>query len=170
MKRIFVILLTLVLLLGICPMSALAETGGSGNVDGGGGGMGQGTSQNSWTPGMEGVRITVVDAESGQPVSTPFDLSSNTPSIKIHFGKVSKIQYVNGASISPNTSGYTCKKPDIALPRIISTGSYSASIEAIKKYFCSEYAVKTGGAADRNRIRGTDWRTVQAVFGANRLF
>ena len=37
MKRIFVILLTLVLLLGICPMSALAETGGSGNVDGGGG-------------------------------------------------------------------------------------------------------------------------------------
>ena len=80
MKRIFVILLTLVLLLGICPMSALAETGGSGNVDGGGGGMGQGTSQNSWTPGMEGVRITVVDAESGQPVSTPFDLSSNTPS------------------------------------------------------------------------------------------
>ena len=46
MKRIFVILLTLVLLLGICPMSALAETGGSGNVDGGGGDMGQGTSQN----------------------------------------------------------------------------------------------------------------------------
>ena len=32
MKRIFVILLTFVLLLGICPMSALAETGGSGNV------------------------------------------------------------------------------------------------------------------------------------------
>lgn len=28
------------------------------------------------------------------------------------------------------------------MPRIISTGSYSASIEAIKKYFCSEYAVK----------------------------
>lgn len=142
MKRIFVTLLTVVLLLGICPMSALADTGGSGNVDGGGGGMGQGTSQNSWTPGMEGVRITVVDAESGQPVSTPFDLSSNTPSIKIHFGKVSKIQYANGASISPSTSGYTCKKPDIALPRIISTGSYSANIEAIKKYFCSEYAVK----------------------------
>ena len=51
MKRIFVILLTFVLLLGICPMSALAETGGSGNVDGGGGDMGQGTSQNSWNPG-----------------------------------------------------------------------------------------------------------------------
>ena len=103
MKRIFIILLTLVLLLGICPMSALAETGGSGNVDGGGGDMGQGTSQNSWNPGMDGVRITVVDAESGQPVSSSFDLTNKTPSIKIHFGKVSKIQYANGASISPTT-------------------------------------------------------------------
>ena len=28
------------------------------------------------------------------------------------------------------------------MPRIISSGSQSASIEAIKKYFCSEYAVK----------------------------
>ena len=28
------------------------------------------------------------------------------------------------------------------MPRIISTGSTKASIEAIKKYFCSEYAVE----------------------------
>lgn len=90
MKRIFVMLLTVVLLLGICPMSALADTGGSGNVDGGGGGMGQGTSQNSWTPGMEGVRITVVDAESGQPVSSSFDLTNKTPSIKIHLQRCTK--------------------------------------------------------------------------------
>ena len=71
LKRIFAFFLSLLLILGICPMSALADTGGSGNVDGGGGSMGQGTSQNSWNPGMDGVRITVVDAESGQPVSTP---------------------------------------------------------------------------------------------------
>ena len=142
MKRIFVILLTLVLLLGICPMSALAETGGSGNVDGGGGDMGQGTSQNSWNPGMDGVRITVVDAESGQPVSSSFDLTNKTPSIKIHFGKVSKIQYANGASISPNTGNYDYYTPATPMPRIVSSGSQKASIEAIKKYFCSEYAVK----------------------------
>ena len=111
-------------------------------VDGGGGSMGQGTSQNSWNPGMDGVRITVVDAESGQPVSTPFDLTNKNPTIKIHFGKVSKIQYTNGSGISPNTTPYTCKKPDVAMPRIISTGSTKASIEAIKKYFCSEYAVE----------------------------
>ena len=109
MKRIFAFFLSLLLILGICPMSALADTGGSGNVDGGGGSMGQGTSQNSWNPGMDGVRITVVNAESGQPVSTPFDLTNKNPTIKIHFGKVSKIQYTNGSSISPNTTPYTCK-------------------------------------------------------------
>lgn len=56
MKRIFAFFLSLLLILGICPMSALADTGGSGNVDGGGGSMGQGTSQNSWNPGMDGSK------------------------------------------------------------------------------------------------------------------
>ena len=142
MKRIFAFFLSLMLILGICPMSALADTGGSGNVDGGGGNMGQGTSQNSWNPGMDGVRITVVDAESGQPVSTPFDLTNKKPTIKIHFGKVSKIQYTRGAGISPTTGNYDYYTPAQAMPRIISTGSSKANIEAIKKYFCSEYAVE----------------------------
>lgn len=62
----------------------------------------RGTSQNSWNPGMDGVRITVVDAESGQPVSTPFDLTNKNPTIKIHFGKISKIQYSRGTGISPH--------------------------------------------------------------------
>ena len=104
--------------------------------------MGQGTSQNSWNPGMDGVRITVVDAESGQPVSTPFDLTNKKPTIKIHFGKVSKIQYTRGAGISPTTGNYDYYTPAQAMPRIISTGSSKANIEAIKKYFCSEYAVE----------------------------
>lgn len=63
LKRIFAFFLSLLLILGICPMSALADTGGSGNVDGGGGSMGQGTSQNSWNPGMDGVRVTVIYSE-----------------------------------------------------------------------------------------------------------
>ena len=111
-------------------------------VDGGGGSMGQGTSQNSWNPGMDGVRITVVDAESGQPVSTPFDLTNKNPTIKIHFGKISKIQYSRGTGISPTTGNYDYYTPAQAMPRIISSGSTKANIEAIKKYFCSEYAVE----------------------------
>ena len=122
MKRIFAFFLSFLLILGICPMSALADTGGSGNVDGGGGSMGQGTSQNSWNPGMDGVRITVVDAESGQPVSTPFDLTNKNPTIKIHFGKISKIQYSRGTGISPTTGNYDYYTPAQAMPYDNQTG------------------------------------------------
>jgi len=142
LKRIFTFLLSLLLILGICPMSALADTGGSGNVDGGGGNMGQGTSQNSWNPGMDGVRVTVVYSETQKPASASIDLTSKTPEIKIHFGKVSKIQYRDGSSISPTTSSYLYYNPAITMPRIISTGSSKASIEAIKKYFCDEIIVR----------------------------
>lgn len=142
MKRIFTFLLSLLLILGICPMSALADTGGSGNVDGGGGNMGQGTSQNSWNPGMDGVRVTVVYSETQKPASASIDLTSKTPEIKIRFGKVSKIQYRDGSSISPTTSSYLYYNPAITMPRIISTGSSKASIEAIKKYFCDEIIVR----------------------------
>ena len=142
MKRIFAFFLSILLTLGICPMSALADTGGSGNVDGGGGSMGQGTSQNSWNPGMDGVRVTVIYSETQKPASASIDLTSKTPAIKIHFGKVSKIQYRDGSYISPTTSSYAYYNPAITMPRIISTGSSKASIEAIKKYFCDEIIVR----------------------------
>ena len=142
MKRIFAFFLSLVLILGICPMSALADTGGSGNVDGGGGSMGQGTSQNSWNPGMDGVRVTVIYSETQKPASASIDLTNKTPAIKIHFGKVSKIQYRDGSSISPTTSSYVYYNPAITMPRIISSGGTKASIEAIKKYFCDEIIVR----------------------------
>ena len=142
LKRIFAFFLSFLLILGICPMSALADTGGSGNVDGGGGSMGQGTSQNSWNPGMDGVRVTVIYSETQKPASASIDLTSKTPAIKIHFGKVSKIQYRDGSSISPTTSSYVYYNPAITMPRIISTGSSKASIEAIKKYFCDEIIVR----------------------------
>ena len=142
MKRIFAFFLSILLILGICPMSALADTGGSGNVDGGGGSMGQGTLQNSWNPGMDGVGVTVIYSETQKPASASIDLTSKTPAIKIHFGKVSKIQYRDGSSISPTTSSYVYYNPAITMPRIISTGSSKASIEAIKKYFCDEIIVR----------------------------
>lgn len=140
MKRIFTFLMSVALLLSIFTSSAFA--GGNGNVDGGGGGMGQGSSQNSWVPGMDAARVTVIDVESGRPVTTPFDLSNKSPKIRIHFGKVCKIQYVKGAKLSPKTSTYICKRPSIPLPRIISSNSKKANIAEIKKYFCSEYTAK----------------------------
>jgi len=124
------------------PMNAFADTGGSGNIDGGGGGMGSGTSNNTWSGGNEGVRVTVVRASDHAVVTTPFDFTNKTPSAGMyHFGKVSKLQYSNGAALRPVQGGYTFKNPGQTMPRIISTNG-SNNIKALKKYFCSEYVVK----------------------------
>ena len=67
-----VFLLMIMLLSGT--LTAYAE--GSGNVDGGGGGLNQGTKAYNW-PGnsYQGVRVTVVDAESGGIVAGPMDFT-----------------------------------------------------------------------------------------------
>lgn len=138
MKRtLYPLLLSLFLVLST-GITVFAE--GDGNMIGGGGGMGNGTQTDVWRN-QDGVRVTVVTTE-GAVVSTPFDLTnSNISNGIIHFGKVCKLQYSAGTSLFPNGS-YSCSKPGIALPRIIGGGSSRASIEAIKRYFCSEYAAK----------------------------
>lgn len=138
MKRaLYPLLLSLFLVLST-GITVFAE--GDGNMIGGGGGMGNGTQTDVWRN-QDGVRVTVVTTE-GAVVSTPFDLTnSNISNEIIHFGKVCKLQYSAGTSLFPNGS-YSCSKPGIALPRIIGGGSSRASIEAIKRYFCSEYAAK----------------------------
>jgi len=110
-------------------------------MDSGGGGMGQGTSLNSWTPGHDGVRITVIDAESGSTASTPMDFSNLAPSGNVlYFGSVNKLQYQNGASLQLQSGGdYSCIKPVNAMPAIVSSTGRN-NIESIRRYFCSEYA------------------------------
>ena len=78
MKRILAILCCLTVILGMLPLTISAN--GNGNMDGGGGGMGQGTAQNKWSPGNDGVRITVVDADSGTAVSSPLDFANREQS------------------------------------------------------------------------------------------
>jgi hypothetical protein len=143
MKKLLLRVLPLFLIFClICPMTAFADTGGSGNIDGGGGGMGQGTNTNSWSSGNEGVRVTVVRASDHAAVTTPIDLSNKSPSSSIyHFGKVSKIQYNNGRNLQAVQGGYTTIKPPQAIPKVISTNG-SNNIDALKKYFCSEFLVQ----------------------------
>lgn len=102
MKRIWSILLTITVALTLlCPMTAYAATG-EGNIDGGGGNLGDATSHGSWNPGNEGVRVTIVRSDDHAVVSTPIDLTNRAPAASIyHFGKVSKLQYTNGAALSP---------------------------------------------------------------------
>ena len=114
---------------------------GDGNIDGGGGSFGTGSELNVWRNNQDGVRVTVVTT-GGSFVATPIDLSNcSIASTVLNFGKVSKLQYTAGSSLSINAS-YTYSKPAVALPRIISGSVNKASIAAIKRYFCSEYAAK----------------------------
>ena len=110
MRKILALFLSLALLLGTA-MPAFAATG-EGNIDGGGGNMGSGNSSSYWNPGMDGVRVTVINAESHAVVTTPVDLTNKTPSTGIiHFGKVCKLTYNGGASLSPVVGGYSYRNP-----------------------------------------------------------
>jgi len=125
------------------PASVFADGPGDGNVDGGGGGMGSGSSSSYWNSGHDGVRVTVIRDSGNVPVSVPIDLTNITPHTgMVHFGLASKIGYRNGSVLNPVVGDYQYKSPAIAIPRIISTSSVSASIETIKRYFCSEYAAR----------------------------
>lgn len=140
MKRLLALFLSLVLMLGaVVPAYAT----GDGNFDGGGGGMGSGTSTNYWNPGMDGVRISVVNVDSHAVVGNTIDWSNQNPSTNmIHFGKVSKLSYNSGRALSPVVGGYVCVRPAQSLPRIISTGDYPASIAAIRSYFTDEQVIR----------------------------
>jgi len=142
MKRQLSILLVLVLLVSLLlPVMAYAE--GEGNIDHGGGGMGNGTSENYWNSGDEGVRVTVVRASDRIAVTTPVDLTNKAqPGDIVHFGKVNKMQYNGGKALSVQMNGYTYNNPGKAMPRIISSGSGQASIEEIKSYFTDELVIR----------------------------
>src|SRR5688500_13331287 len=120
-KRISIFMALVLLLTLLTPLTAYAE--GEGNIDNGGGGMGNGSDENYWNGGDEAVRITVVRASDRIPVTTPIDFTNKTPpNTIIHFGKVSKMQYKNGANLSVKMNGYTYINPVQPMPRIISTG------------------------------------------------
>ena len=134
----------LLFILGLTPVVPAGATG-TGNVDGGGGSLNHGKDGYYWPDvGYDGVRVTVVNAQNGQRVSVPIDytnvnVSTLSPTI-CHFGKVSKVDYKNGAGLSPQVGGYVCRKPTVPIPQIISGNSRKASIRAIRQYFCSEAA------------------------------
>ncbi len=119
-----------------------AWAAGDGNMDGGGGGMGGGSGASWWNPGEDGVRITVVDAGTGAIRATPQDFSNTSPGSVLHFGKVSKLSYKSGTALTIRSgSDYHFRTPARRMPTIVSS-SGGSNIEAIKQYFCSEYAVQ----------------------------
>lgn len=117
---------------------------GTGNMDGGGGGLGTGTSDNKWRNGDEGVRVTIVRASDGVPVSASIDYTNVNPGdIVIHFKKTCKSAYRDGASLTLNTGVYTYVNPSQMLPTIISTSTGKANIQQIKSYFTDEQVLRS---------------------------
>lgn len=142
MKKIVKTLFTMLILFSfIFPITVFAV--GDGNIDSGGGGLGQGNSNNRWSSSDEGVRVTVVRASDHAVVTTPIDITNRPPNTSIYnFGKVSKIQYSNGRSLSPVKGGYKCIKPKQAIPKIISVNGKN-NIQAIKSYFTDEQVIRS---------------------------
>ena len=91
--------------------------------------MGQGTSQNKWTPGMEGVRVTVILADTRTPVTQPIDFTNKRlTNIQLHFGKISKLSYNKGTALNASSETYTFINPGQSLPRIISSQSLERQV------------------------------------------
>ena len=161
MKRIISLLLALVIAISA---AVPAYATGDGNFDGGGGSMGDGTKTNYWNPGMDGVRVSIVDVGSHSVVRTPIDLTNKVPIANVaHFGKVSKLSYNAGRGLSVSVSGYSYRNPSQSLPKIISTGSSKASIAAIRSYFTDEQVIRSiAGYAgmDFDTLIGGDYKLV----------
>ena len=136
-----VVLLLAIMLAMAMPVSVYAA--GEGNIDNGGGGMGAGTGTNFWSSHDEGVRVTVIRASDGAVASASIDLTNKHPTdIRVHFGKVSKTSYRNGAGLSARMGGYTFYNPAQSLPQIISTSRGGANLTAIKQYFTDEQVIR----------------------------
>lgn len=142
-KILFVIVFRIVLLIVFCgDFGSQVLAVGSGNIDGGGGGLGQGSNQNFWRGGDDGVRVTVIRDSDNQPVTTPVDITNRSPdNIKVHFGKKSKIHYRNGFDFFPTTSTYVYSNPEQPIPLIVSADG-DVNIDAVKSYFTDQQILK----------------------------
>lgn len=142
MKRIIAVLLCLFILFSAFSSVVFADDDG-GNIDNGGGGMGEGEAgQNFWNPGQDGVRVTVVRVSDNKPVTTPIDLTNkNESNIYFHFNKKSKLHYKNGATLAVSTSKYNYTVPKKGLPKIIEDNGI-ADIDAIRSYFTDKAAIE----------------------------
>lgn len=121
-------------------LSTAALADGDPNVDVGGGNTGVAITSGSYWTGDDGVRISVVTT-SGSTVAC-FDWANRVEDdVQCHFGKVNKIAYHTGASLTPHmteTSSYSYRIPANPMPAQIvgrTKNGNNARQKAIKSYF-----------------------------------
>ena len=136
MKRLIAILLSVTLLL--IPVAANAD--GSGNIDNGGGGMGNGTKDNIWH-GDDGVRVTIIRISDNKSVSIPVDLTNYSEKDVKYYFKKDKLRYRSGSNLQAYCGNYKCTHPTKSMPKTISD-SGNANIAAIRNYFTDKLVIK----------------------------
>lgn len=143
MKKIYSFFAVTLMMLFCIGYTVFAD--GDPNIDGGGGGLSDGTKQNYWNPGNDGVRVTAVNSQTGLPESASVDYcNGDHTDIRFHFGKVSKADYLNGKELKVNTGTYVHKKPGQPLPAIISDGvSIFPDISMVRSYFTDEQVIRS---------------------------
>lgn len=144
MKKLIKMIAAIMVAIFCLQSTVFADSGGDPNIDNGGGNLLDGSKGNFWLPGNDGVRVTLIDSESGAVKSSSIDYSNtNVSDIAFHFGKRCKSEYLSGASLSVSTENYSCKTPTSPLPTIISDGeALFADIEKIRSYFTDEQVIK----------------------------
>lgn len=144
MKKIYALFLSILIILSIAIPAYAADP----NLDGGGGNMGEATGASWWSPGRDGVRVTVIRDSDNAPMTTPVDFSNGGNSdITVHFEKSSKLTYCKGMELVLDTGKYKCFRPKQAIPYIVNSKSHPASIAAVRSYFCREGTMQDIAAA-----------------------
>lgn len=142
MKRKLKKVILTFMIMSITATSIFAD--GDGNIDSGGsGGTGSGgSSQNIWWAGDDGVRISIIDANTRKTMTTPIDFTNKSrKDIKYHFGKSNKIQYdKEKKKLQMYDGGYKWFQPPQKIPVIMSKSGND--IEEIKKYFTAKTTIK----------------------------
>jgi len=120
-----------------------AYAAGDPNIGGGGGVIGDGSDRYYWNETYDGVRLTLVRADTGAIASQSIDVTNrDTSIIQIHFGKVCKKAYTDGQSLSIDPTTYVAYGPSIALPKIVNCALIPANIQLIRNYFCDEAVLR----------------------------
>lgn len=138
MKRLLMVLLMILSMQVYFCSTVFGEI--DSNIDGGdGSGTGTGTGSSYWTNGGFGIRVTLVNRYTDQPLSnTTIDYSDRILPTKVyHFGETSKLHYFAGASLRLRSSLYQKFDPVGTLPDTFYSDDGHYSLTALKNYLVS---------------------------------
>ncbi len=153
LKRLSVFFVALIMCLtSLAGLNLTAAASPSGDIGGQGGSMGDGAAGvNQWVQ-VQGVRLTALDAHTGNPIpgacsvdwvkgdTTPWGKCGRTADDLWTFGSVCKQEYRAGHTLDWQQGTYDYQIPPAGMPDVIVLGR--SNINAIREFFIDEVIVK----------------------------